>query len=191
MLVHYFKSNFLYRYAYIFVIRFVFHLTCFKCFSLFLHSLQLLKKLSFIFSLKMHFAILCFLQITPGITGLLSLIKELLWPFLQRTPSLTVDDMVLLFSLSQYFINIYIFFSFYGLTCSSGCSWARGWFRAAATGLHHSHSNAGSEPHLKPTPQLATLIPNPPKEARDQTLPPHGYYVGSLPHNRDSQLYQY
>ena len=29
---------------------------------------------------------------------------------------------------------------------------------AAATGLHHSHSNAGSEPRLQPTPQLAATL---------------------------------
>ena len=29
---------------------------------------------------------------------------------------------------------------------------ARGRIGAVATGLHHSHSNAGSEPHLRPTP---------------------------------------
>ena len=28
--------------------------------------------------------------------------------------------------------------------------------RLGATDLCHSHSNAGSEPHLRPTPQLAT-----------------------------------
>ena len=35
-----------------------------------------------------------------------------------------------------------------------GGSQARGLIRAAAAGLHHSHSNAGSEPHLQPRPQL-------------------------------------
>ena len=33
-----------------------------------------------------------------------------------------------------------------------GGSQARGLIGAVATGLHHSHSNAGSEPHLQPTP---------------------------------------
>ena len=28
---------------------------------------------------------------------------------------------------------------------------------AVAAGLHHSHSNAGSEPHLWPTPQLTSV----------------------------------
>ena len=37
---------------------------------------------------------------------------------------------------------------------------ARGRIRAIAAGLHHSHSNTGSEPHLRSTPQLtATLDP--------------------------------
>ena len=35
-----------------------------------------------------------------------------------------------------------------------GGSQARGPIRAVATGLCQSHSNAGSEPHLQPTPQL-------------------------------------
>ena len=29
---------------------------------------------------------------------------------------------------------------------------------AAATGLHHSHNNARSEPGLQPTPQLAATL---------------------------------
>ena len=41
-----------------------------------------------------------------------------------------------------------------------GGSQARGRIGAAATGLHHSHSNVVSELHLRPTPQLtATLDP--------------------------------
>ena len=40
-----------------------------------------------------------------------------------------------------------------------GCQ-ARGLIRAVTAGLRHSHSNAGSKPHLPPTPQLtATLDP--------------------------------
>ena len=41
-----------------------------------------------------------------------------------------------------------------------GGSQARGRIRAAATSLPHSHSNAGSQPHLRPTPQL-TAMPDP------------------------------
>ena len=43
-----------------------------------------------------------------------------------------------------------------------GGSQARGLIRVVAASLHHIHSNAGSEPHLRPTPQLmATPDPQP------------------------------
>ena len=41
-----------------------------------------------------------------------------------------------------------------------GSSQARGLIGAVAAGLRHSHSNVGSELHLRPIPQLmATLDP--------------------------------
>ena len=50
-----------------------------------------------------------------------------------------------------------------------GGSQARGRIKVVATGLHHSHSNAISEPCLQTIPQLmATQIRNPLNEARDQ-----------------------
>ena len=51
-----------------------------------------------------------------------------------------------------------------------GSSQARGWIRAAAAGLHHSHSKTRSEPHLRlhhSSQQLRIL--NPLSEARDWT----------------------
>ena len=41
-----------------------------------------------------------------------------------------------------------------------GGSQARGPIGATAASLHHSHSNAGSEAHLQPIPQL-TAMPDP------------------------------
>ena len=41
-----------------------------------------------------------------------------------------------------------------------GGSQARGLIGAVAAGLRHSHSNARSEPHVQPTPQL-TAMSNP------------------------------
>jgi hypothetical protein len=41
-----------------------------------------------------------------------------------------------------------------------GGSQARGLIRAVAAGLLHSHSNAGPEPRLRPTPRL-TATPDP------------------------------
>ena len=39
-----------------------------------------------------------------------------------------------------------------------GGSQARGQIGATAAGLHHSHSNARSELHLRPTPQLMVTL---------------------------------
>ena len=39
-----------------------------------------------------------------------------------------------------------------------GGSQARGQIGATAAGLHHSHSNLGSKPHLGPTPQLMATV---------------------------------
>ena len=50
-----------------------------------------------------------------------------------------------------------------------GGSQARGQIRAIATSLYHSHSNVGSKPPLRPTPEAQCRIFNPLKEARDQT----------------------
>ena len=39
-----------------------------------------------------------------------------------------------------------------------GGSQARGQIAAIAAGLHQSHSSAGSEPHLRPTPQFTATL---------------------------------
>ena len=54
-----------------------------------------------------------------------------------------------------------LFFGLFRATpVAYGSSQARGGIRAAAAGLHHSHSNVGSEPCLQPRPQL-TATPDP------------------------------
>ena len=55
-----------------------------------------------------------------------------------------------------------------------GGSQARGGIGATAAGLHHNHSNAGSEPCLRPTPQL-TATPDPEPTERGQGSHPHPY----------------
>ena len=70
---------------------------------------------------------------------------------------------------SWKFIIFFFFFVFYlfrATLTSYGSSQARGRMGAVTAGLCHSHSNAGSEPRLRPTPHL---ILNPLGEARDQT----------------------
>ena len=45
-----------------------------------------------------------------------------------------------------------------------GGSQARGLIGAVAIGLHQSHSYAGSEPSLRPTPQLMAMLDRQPTE---------------------------
>ena len=63
---------------------------------------------------------------------------------------------------------VFYFFIFYFLFClfafsraaptAYGGSQARGLLGAVAAGLHHSHSNLGSEPCLQPTQQLPAML---------------------------------
>ena len=59
-----------------------------------------------------------------------------------------------------------------------GGSQSRGRIRATAASPHHSNRNAGSEPSLRPTPQLTATL-NPLIEGRDQT---HNLMVPSRIH---------
>ena len=73
-----------------------------------------------------------------------------------------------------YYVYLFCFFLikkiFFLIFCLFAISWATaaahgdsqtgGPIGAAATGLHQSHSNTGSEPRLQPTPQL-TATPDP------------------------------
>ena len=57
-----------------------------------------------------------------------------------------------------------------------GVSQDRGQIRAALAGLHHSHSNLGSQLCLPPTPQLmATVDPLPTEQGQGSNLHPRGY----------------
>ena len=74
----------------------------------------------------------------------------------------------------------FLFFIFFRAAPSAYVSsQARGSVRAAATGLHHSHSNARFEPHLRPTTQLTPtpdLSPDlSPEWGQGSILHPHGY----------------
>ena len=50
-----------------------------------------------------------------------------------------------------FFLFFFVFF-FRAAPTAYGGSQARGLVLAIAAGLHHSHSNARSKPHLRPTP---------------------------------------
>ena len=51
-------------------------------------------------------------------------------------------------------LSIFFFSFFSAAPVIYGSSWGYGWIWAAAASLHHSHSNAKSEPHLWPTLKL-------------------------------------
>ena len=58
------------------------------------------------------------------------------------------------------FLRVFFFFPFpfmATLAAYVSCQ-ARGGIGAAAASQHHSHSNARSEPHLQPTPQLTAML---------------------------------
>ena len=59
-----------------------------------------------------------------------------------------------------FFFIFHFFLSFRATPKVYGDSQARGLIGAVAAGLHHSHSNSGSERHLQPTLQL-TATPDP------------------------------
>ena len=78
-------------------------------------------------------------------------------------------------------LSISHFFFFFAVSKAApeayGGSQARGLIRAVAAGLHHSHSNAGSKPCLRPTAQLmatATSDPQPTKQGQGLNPQPHG-----------------
>ena len=73
---------------------------------------------------------------------------------------------------SKSFTSLFFFFfCFYRVTpVAYGSSQARGWIGATAASLHHSHSNARSEPVCDLHPiSWQRWIPNPMSEARDRT----------------------
>ena len=71
-------------------------------------------------------------------------------------------------SLNQMIHDVFYFYFFWGglfafsraTIAAYGGSQARGPIRAVAAGLHQSHSNSGSKPCLRPTPQF-TAMPDP------------------------------
>ena len=85
----------------------------------------------------------------------------------------------------------FYFFLFRATPAAYGSSQARGRIGAAAAILGHSHHNTGSEPRLRPTPQLtATLDPQPTEQGQGSYLSPHGCLSGSSPlsHNGNSSF---
>ena len=73
---------------------------------------------------------------------------------------------------------IYLFLVFRATPVTYGSSLARGQVGAIPAGLHHSHTNEGSKPHVRPTPQL-TAMPDtqPTEQGQGSNLRPHVYQL--------------
>ena len=75
------------------------------------------------------------------------------------TPSSSGPDQAGVWFVVCFFFLSFCYFS-WAAPAAYGGSQARGLIGAVAAGLHQSHSNLGSELHLRPTPQL-TATPDP------------------------------
>ena len=73
-------------------------------------------------------------------------------------------------------VFVFVFCIFKATCVSYGSSQASGQIRAIAAGLFHSHSNARSELHLRPTPQLAATL-DPQTTEWGQGLNPHPQWI--------------
>ena len=81
--------------------------------------------------------------------------------------------MILPLSLSSFFF--FLFAISWATPEAYGGLQARGQIGAVAASLCQSHSNGGSEPHLKPTQQfMGTLDPQPIEQGQGSNLQPHG-----------------
>ena len=77
------------------------------------------------------------------------------WWQLKFDPTLGLNNITLpLHVLCVGFVCLSVFCLFRAMPMTYGDFQARGPIGAVATGLHHNHSNAGSEPCLWPTPQV-------------------------------------
>ena len=83
---------------------------------------------------------------------------------------------------NKYYVGNFFFLLFRATSSAYGVSQARGLIGATAAGLHHSHSNTGPEPRLRPThSSWQHRILNLLSEARDRT---YNFMVPSRIHFR-------
>ena len=80
------------------------------------------------------------------------------------------------FSLALQKKKFFFFLLFRATLAAYGGSQSRNLIGAIAAGLHHSHSNSGSEPCLWPSPQItATPYPQPTEQGQGLNPHPPGY----------------
>ena len=110
---------------------------------------------------------------------------KVVWQFLKKLNRIFISW----FTLSA--IPLLFFLLFRVEVVAYGSSQARGWIRATAAVLYHSHNNTRYEPCLLPTPELtATPNPRPTEQGQGLNPHPHGYqwYLFSLCHNGNSPI---
>ena len=66
-------------------------------------------------------------------------------------------DLVLIYLFFLFCLFVVVVAISWAAPAAYGGSQARGLIGGVATGLHQSHSNAGPEPRLQPTPQLTAM----------------------------------
>ena len=107
-----------------------------------------------------------------------TLISQAPRPLERDTPGQRFGD-----DLTQQGIVIFFFFFFFSVflpfsrvtPAAHGGSQARGLIGVVAASLHQSHSNARSEPLLRPTPQLMAMPdPQPTEQGQGSNPKPHG-----------------
>ena len=109
-----------------------------------------------------------------SLTGMLSIFSSACWPFVYLPWRRVYSGF--------FFFFFFFFLSFVVVVAISwaapaayGGSQARGRIGAVATSLSQSHSNAESEPRLRPTPQLtATPDRQPTEQGQGPNLQPPG-----------------
>ena len=97
---------------------------------------------------------------------------RLSFPPLHRRVTFVINQVTMYVHFWTYhFHSSFFLLLFRALPVAWASSPARGWIRATAASLCHIHSNAGSEPCLRPTPQF-TAMPDP--QPRGSNQHPHG-----------------
>ena len=84
------------------------------------------------------------------------------------------------------FLSFFLSFFFKAIPTAYGSCQARGQIGAAAASLHHSHSNTGPQPPLRPPLQFLAMILNPVSKVKDLSyiLTDNSWVLNPLSHNR-------
>ena len=110
----------------------------------------------------LYFAILWLFFISLSHVTIYVIVKTCLWKFQEGNicDIISFSNRTIFFCLTR---RVYLFIAFFflfvfclyrGAPLAHGGSQVRGPIGAVAAGLHQSHSHAGFEPRLRPTPQL-------------------------------------